>query len=164
MSWPQAINLPPYPPSPQINVNPVAIRLLFIVPIWHHLDLVCPQLGLIGLESIPTYQPEDGPFWSLFFGRHHSGPPCSVVFTPDYQSSLPWLFSALRPRLQLPNLTFHQPSAKDRFSSMAWSNQTHFPRGKSLGSIGHQPHLRKCKTPHSPPLWSEIFLGYLFFP
>jgi len=93
----------------------VAIRLLFIVPIWHHLDLVCPQLGLIGLELIPTYQPEDGPFWPLFFGRHHSGPPCSVVFTPDYQSSLHWLLSALRPVLELPDLTFHEPSAKDRF-------------------------------------------------
>ncbi|MAT77476.1 hypothetical protein CMK14_20335, partial [Candidatus Poribacteria bacterium] len=70
------------------------------------------------LQLIPTYQPEDGPFWPLFFARHHSGSPLSVVFTPDYQSSLPWLLSALRPLLQLPDLTFHQSSAKDRFSSI----------------------------------------------
>ena len=64
---PKPLNLPPYSPSAQINVNSVAVRLLLVAPIWHHLDLVCPQLGLINLELIPTYQPEDVPFWPLFF-------------------------------------------------------------------------------------------------
>ena len=64
----------------------------------------------------------------------------------------------------LPDLTFHQSSAKDRFSSMAWSSPTHFARGGSHWTAwAINPLLWKCKRPHSPPLWSEIFLGDLFF-
>ena len=86
------------------------------------------------------------------------GPP------PDYQSSLPWPLYALHPLLQLPDLTFYQSSAKDRFSSMAWSSPTHFARGEShWAALAINPLLWKCKIPHSLPLWSEIFLGDLFF-
>ena len=64
----------------------------------------------------------------------------------------------------LPDLTFHQSSAKDRFSSITWSNQIHFSRGESHWTAWTiNPLLWKCKRPHSPPLWSAIFLGDLFF-
>ena len=92
------------------------------------------------------------------------GPLVLLFLPPDYQSSLPWPLYALHPLLQLPDLTFYQSSAKDRFSSMAWSSPTHFARGEShWAALAINPLLWKCKIPHSLPLWSDIFLGDLFF-
>ena len=92
------------------------------------------------------------------------GPLVLSFLLPDYQSSLPRPLYALRPLLQLSDLTFHASSAKDGFSSMTWSSQTHFARGESYcAAWALNPHLWKCKRPHSLPLWSAIFWGDLFF-
>ena len=75
---------------------------------------------------------------SLYFLTGIMVGPLFLPFLPlDYQSCLPSpLLYAWRPLLQLPDLTFHAPSVKNRFFPIACSSLTHFPR---LDSIGHHP-------------------------
>ena len=84
ISWTPAINLPLSPPSAQINGNSVTVTATFgdshLAPSGSGLFAT---FGLIGLELIPAYQPEDGPFWPLFFGRHHSVSPFLSFLPPD---------------------------------------------------------------------------------
>ena len=92
------------------------------------------------------------------------GPLVLLFLPPDYQSSLPWPLYALHPLLQLRDLTFYQSSAKDRFSSMAWSSPNDFPPWESHWDVltinpssesvkGHIHHLSDLLC----------FLGGLFF-
>ena len=65
ISWTQAINLPPSPPSAQINVNPVAVTATFggthLAPSGSGLSAALTDR----FQLILTYQPEDGPFWPV---------------------------------------------------------------------------------------------------